>query len=324
MSVMAPTPRRLRFGVVNEVVHETAGGWLGHVRRVEESGADTILIRDHLAAGPFGPQLAPLAAAAAAAAHTSRLRVGTMVLSNDYRHPALVAHEAATIDRISEGRFELGLGAGWLAGEYQQMGIPFEPARTRIARLEEAVQIITALLAGQTVTVHGAHYGIESLALPVAAIQRPRPPLLIGGGGPRMLALAARHADIAGILPAPIRGGQDSDDPADRSPAALRAKLDILQSAAGQRFGDLELSTFATFEVTGHRRRDTEALIARRGWHGISWEQVCAMPSVFIGSAGQITQDLHARRSAYGLSYYVTTDHALDHLAQVIECVGAE
>src|ERR1022692_4145866 len=156
MSVMAPTPRRLRFGVVNEVVHETAGGWLGHVRRVEESGADTILIRDHLAAGPFGPQLAPLAAAAAAAAHTSRLRVGTMVLSNDYRHPALVAHEAATIDRISEGRFELGLGAGWLAGEYQQMGIPFEPARTRIARLEEAVQIITALLAGQTVTVHGA------------------------------------------------------------------------------------------------------------------------------------------------------------------------
>lgn len=282
---------------------------------------DSLLIRDHLETGPFGPQLAPLAAAAVAAAYTTKLRVGTMVLSNDYRHPALVAHEAATIDLVSGGRFELGLGAGWLSSEYQQMGLSFDPARTRIARLEEAVQVIIDLLAGQTVTFHGAHYAIDSLALPVTPAQRPRPPLMIGGGGPRMLALAARHADIAGILPAPIRSGQDGDDPADRSPAALASKLAVLKTAAGERFAALELSLFATFQVTNRRRARTEQLIARRGRHGISPEQAWAMPSVFIGLPEQITADLGERRNAYGLSYYITSDHSLGELAQVIASV---
>ena len=135
---MAAAERRVRFGVVNEVI-PGRGGWPDHVRRAEDSGADTLLIRDHIAPGPFGPQLAPLSAAAAMAACTTRLRVGTMVLSNDYRHPALVAHEAATIDWLSGGRLELGLGAGWLRGEYRQMGMAFEPAGTRITRLEEAI-----------------------------------------------------------------------------------------------------------------------------------------------------------------------------------------
>ena len=319
---MTATARRVRFGVVNEVI-PGRDGWLDHVRRVEDSGVDTLLIRDHMSAGPFGPQLAPLATASAVAAHSTRLRVGTMVLSNDYRHPALVAHEAATIDWLSGGRLELGLGAGWLRGEYQQMGVAFDPAGTRIARLEEAIGVITGLLAGQTVTFRGAHYDIDSLALPVAAVQRPRPPLMIGGGGPKMLALAGRHADIAGILPAPIRADEDSDDPADRTPAALEAKLAVLRDAAGQRLGRLEISTFATFRVTGRRRRDTEDLIGQRGWRGIGCERVWAMPSVFIGSAGQIWQDLHDRRSRYGLSYYVTSDRDLGQLAQVIAHAGA-
>jgi probable F420-dependent oxidoreductase len=320
---MAAARRRLRFGVVNEVIARRGDGWVDHVRRVEGAGADTLLIRDHLAAGPFGPQLAPLAVASAAAAHTTRLRVGTMVLSNDYRHPALVAHEAATIDWLSGGRFELGLGAGWLRGEYQQMGMPFEAAGTRIARLEEAVQVIAGLLAGQTVTFRGAHYAVDALALPVGPAQRPRPPLIIGGGGAKMLALAGRYADIAGILPAPIRGDEDGDDPADRDPAALRAKLAVLQAAAGERFGDLELSTFATFRVTRRRRSGTQDLIEQRGWQGVSCERVWAMPSIFIGSAAQIEQDLHDRRSRYGLSYYVTSDQELDQLARVMGQLGA-
>ena len=319
---MTATARRLRFGMVNEVI-PGRDGWLDHVRRAEDSGVDTLLVRDHMSAGPFGPQLAPLAAASAVAAHSTRLRVGTMVLSNDYRHPALVAHQAATIDWLSGGRLELGLGAGWLRGEYQQMGMAFDPAGTRIARLEEAIGVITGLLAGQTVTFRGAHYAIDSLALPVAAAQRPRPPLMIGGGGPKMLALAGRHADIAGILPAPIRADEDSDDPADRTPAALEAKLAVLRDAAGQRLGQLEISTFATFRVTSQRRRDTEDLIRQRGWQGIGCEQVWAMPAVFIGSAGQIWQDLHDRRSRYGLSYYVTSDRDLGQLAQVIAHAGA-
>ena len=319
---MTATERRLRFGVVNEVI-PGRDGWIDHVHQAEDSGVDTLLIRDHIAPGPFGPQLAPLATASAVAAHSTRLRVGTMVLSNDYRNPVLLAHEAATIDWLSGGRLELGLGAGWLRGEYQQMGMAFDPAGTRIARLEEAIGVITGLLAGQTVTFRGAHYAIDSLALPVAAAQRPRPPLMIGGGGPKMLALAGRHADIAGILPAPIRGDEDTDDPADRSPAALEAKLAVLRDAAGERFVQLEISTFATFRVTSQRRRDTEDLIRQRGWQGIGCEQVWAMPMVFIGSAGQIWHDLRDRRRRYGLSYYVTSDRDLEQLAQVIAHAGA-
>ncbi len=144
---MPTSDRRLRFAVMNEVLAD-GPRWAGHVRRIEQSG---------VAAEPFGPQLAPLAMVSAAAAQTTRLRVGTMVLDNDYRHPALVAHEAATIDWLSGGRFELGLGAGWLRGEYDQMGMPFDSARTRIARLEEAASIITALLSGETVTFRDGH-----------------------------------------------------------------------------------------------------------------------------------------------------------------------
>jgi probable F420-dependent oxidoreductase len=319
---MTATERRLRFGVVNEVI-PGRDGWIDHVQQAEDSGVDTLLIRDHIAPGPFGPQLAPLATASAVAAHSTRLRVGTMVLSNDYRNPVLLAHEAATIDWLSGGRLELGLGAGWLRDEYRQMGMAFDPAGTRIARLEEAVGVIAGLLAGQTVTFRGAHYAIDSATLPVAAAQRPRPPLMIGGGGPKMLALAGRHADIAGILPAPIRGDEDTDDPADRSPAALEAKLAVLRDAAGERFAQLEISTFATFRVTSQRRRDTEDLIRQRGWQGIGCEQVWAMPMVFIGSAGQIWHDLRDRRRRYGLSYYVTSDRDLEQLAQVIAHAGA-
>ena len=315
---MSTSRRRIRFAVVNEVLPDRRG-WLDHIRRIEQSGVDTVLIRDHIAAAPFGPQLAPLAMAATAAAHTTRLRVGTMVLSNDYRHPALVAHEAATIDWLSGGRLELGLGAGWLRGEYDQMGISFDAAGTRITRLEEAARVISALLAGETVTLHGTDYTIDSLRLPIMPIQRPRPPLVIGGGGPKMLALAARRADIVGILPAPIRGDDDTDDAADRSPAAMDAKLDVLKAAAGARFQELELSTFATFVLTSQRRRDTESLIGQRGWTGTTCEEVWAMPSVFIGSPEQIHEDLQARQSRYGLSYFVTSDRDLDHLARIIE-----
>jgi probable F420-dependent oxidoreductase len=314
---MAAVHRRLRFAVVNETIPDRSG-WLDHVRRIEQAGVDTLLIRDHIAAEPYGPQLAPMAMASAAAAHTTRLRIGTMVLSNDYRHPALVAHEAATLDWLSDGRFELGLGAGWLRGEYDQMGISFDPPRTRIARLAEAAQVIAGLLAGDNVSFRGSHYTIDSLRLPIAPVQRPRLPLLIGGGGPKMLALAAQRADIVGMLPAPIRAGADTDDPADRGPAAVHAKLDIVKAAAGERFGDLELSTFATFLVTGHRRRDTEELIRQRGWTGTSCEEMWAMPSVFIGSAEQIQHDLQARRDAFGLSYFVTSDRELGQLARVI------
>jgi alkanesulfonate monooxygenase SsuD/methylene tetrahydromethanopterin reductase-like flavin-dependent oxidoreductase (luciferase family) len=275
----------IRFGVVSETVLD-GPAWAAQAHRLEDAGISSLLLRDHFAAGAFGQQLAPFSALAAAAAVTTRLRVGTVVLANDFRHPAIVAHEAASLHQLSVGRFELGLGAGWYQPEYQAAGIPFDRAGQRIDRLEESLAIIGGLL-------------------------------LIGAGGPRMLRLAARYADIVGILPAPIRDPDDSEDPADRLPPALDAKLDVLRAAAGDRFGQLELSSFATFRITDRRRASTDELIAQRGWSGIDAEAVWQMPTIFVGSVAQIHQDLAARRDRFGLSYLVTADRELPALAEI-------
>ncbi|HTZ25251.1 MAG TPA: TIGR03621 family F420-dependent LLM class oxidoreductase [Streptosporangiaceae bacterium] len=309
----------LRFGVVRESVAD-GREWLDFARQVEDSGIGTLLLRDHFSAGAFGQQLAPFSALAAAAAVTTRLRVGTLVLSNDFRHPAIVAHEAASLHLLSDGRFELGIGAGWYQPEYSAAGIDFDTAGRRIARLDESLSVIKDLLAGTPVRHSGEFYQIDGLDLDVLPMPRSGAPrLLVGAGGPRMLRLAARHADIAGVLPAPIRDSADGDDPRDRLPAAFDAKVGVLREAAGDRFGNLEISAFGTFVVTGRRRAATEDLIARRGWTGIDAETVWQMPTIFIGSAEQIRSDLLERRDHCGLSYVVADDSALPALAEIAD-----
>jgi probable F420-dependent oxidoreductase len=310
---------KLRFGIVRESVRD-GREWLDFARRAEDGGIGTLLLRDHFSAAAFGQQLAPFSGLAAAAAVTTRLRVGTLVLSNDFRHPAIVAHEAASLHLISGGRFELGIGAGWYKPEYDAAGIEFGTAGQRIMRLEESLTIIKGLLAGTPVRQEGTFYRIDGLDLDVLPSPRPAgsPPLLVGAGGPRMLRLAARHADIAGVLPAPIRDSTDSDDPADRLPAAFSAKIGVLRETAGARFGNLEISAFGTFIVTASRRAATGDLITRRGWTGIDAETVWQMPTIFIGSPAQIRDDLQARRDRFGLSYLVTSDRDLPTLSAVI------
>ncbi len=309
--------RQIRFGVVSESVLD-GPAWADHARRVEGAGVGSLLIRDHFSAGAFGQQLAPFSALTAAAAVTADLRVGTMVLSNDFRHPAIVAHEAASLHHLSGGRFELGLGAGWYEPEYRAAGIRFDAAGRRIDRLEESLSIIKSLLAGDPVRHTGTWYQIDGLDLDVMPERHGRPRLLIGAGGPRMLRIAARDADIVGLLPAPIKGSEDRDDPASRLPPAFDQKLAVLRSAAGDRFGQLELSAMASFTITAQRRSDTEGLIARRGWSGIDVEAVWEMPTVFIGSVPQIRDDLQARRERFGLSYLITPDRELPTLTAVI------
>jgi len=278
-----------------------------------------LLLRDHFAAGPFGQQLAPFSGLAAAAAATTRLRVGTLVLSNDFRHPAIVAHEAASLHLLSGGRFELGIGAGWYQPEYDAAGIAFGPAGQRLARLDASLGIIRGLLAGTPVRHTDASYRIDGLDLDVIPVPRQGwPRLLVGAGGPRMLRLAARHADIVGILPAPIRHSAGGDDPRDRLPAAFDAKVAVLREAAGDRFAGLELSAIATFLVTDKRRAGTEDLIAQRGWTGISAEQVWQMPTVFVGSPDQVRADLAERRQRFGLSYLVAGEDSRGALTEVI------
>lgn len=161
-------------------------------------------------------------------------------------------------------------------------------------------------------------YRVDGLDLDVLPRRNGRPRLVVGAGGPRMLRIAARHADTVGLLPAPIKGAEDTDDPADRGPAALAAKIDVLRAAAGDRFPRLELSAFGTFIVTSRRRASTEELIASRGWAGTSVETVWEMPTLFVGSAAQIREDLRARRDRFGLSYLIAPDRDLPVLAEVI------
>ena len=307
----------IRFGIVAESARD-GPAWADHARAAEDAGVGSLLLRDHFSAGAFGQQLAPFSALATAAAVTTRLRVGTLVLSNDFRHPAILAHEAASLHYLSGGRFELGLGAGWYQPEYDAAGISFDRAGQRIDRLEESLIILRGLLDGKRVQHHGEWYHIDGLELDVMPEHHGRPPAPMSTGGPRMLRLAAAHADIVGLLPAPIKAHDDGDDPHDRLPPTAARRSCRRRPAAGDRFSQLELSALATFTLTTRRRPSTEGLIAQRGWEGIDVEAVWQMPTIYIGSPAQIHEDLQARRERFGLSYLITSDRDLPTLGAVI------
>jgi len=184
-----------RFGVTANRAR-SAEAWATLARRAEALGYATLVMPDHL-----GSQLSPVAALSAAATATRRLRIGSFVFANDYRHPLLLAREAASLDVLSDGRLELGMGAGWRTDDYRQLGIAYERPGLRIERLEESLLILRRLFAGERVTHAGTHYQLRGARLAPLSVQRPGPPILIGGGGPRMLRLAARHAQIVGLLP---------------------------------------------------------------------------------------------------------------------------
>jgi probable F420-dependent oxidoreductase len=310
-------PRPFRFGVINET---TAGrdAWIDHVRQVEAYGYSTFLIRDHVAPDYFGDQFAPFAALTAAAYVTSGLRVGSLVFDNDYRHPVMLAKEAATLDLLSGGRFELGIGAGWLRSEYEQAGIVFEPAAVRISRLAESIAILKGLFADPPLTFAGSHYAVNTLNGFPKPAQRPHPPILIGAGHQRMLTLAGREADIVGIMTSSVATGQMVDDPLARMPDRLAQQVAWVREGAGERFASIELSTVLTIHITDRRRAFTEQWIAERGWSGLSAEQVWDMPAVLIGSIDQIAADLHRCREELGFSYFLVSDTEAEMVAPIV------
>src|SRR6476646_5475180 len=186
--------RKFRFGL--QLVRAESGAQVVEwARRAEDLGYSTIYVPDHFVDHP----LAPIPTMAAVAASTTTLRVSSLVLGNDYKHPVVVAKEAATIDVLSDGRLELGVGAGWMTVDYEQGGFPLDPARVRIARLDESLTVMKGLMADGPFTFHGEHYRIDALDGEPKPIQRPHPPIVVGGGGPKVLAVAAKHAQIVGI-----------------------------------------------------------------------------------------------------------------------------
>lgn len=306
--------RSFRFGVSVHGVRSRKE-WVELARQVEDLGYSTLLMPDHL-----GEQLSPIPALVAAADATSTLRVGSLVFDNDFRHPAMLAKEAATLDILSEGRLELGMGAGWMKGEYERAGIPFERASLRIDRLEESVKIVKGLFGEGAVNFAGRHYtinGMEGLPKP---LQRPRPPIHIGGGGQRLLSLAAREADIVGFLPRARPDGK-GQNLADGTPEALDEKVAWVREAAGERFDDLELGILVAQVFTTEEREQAAQFIANTlaAGYNVSTEVILQAPYLLIGSVEQICDDLLARRERYGISYISVFENSLEALAPVIE-----
>lgn len=273
--------RPFRFGV--NCTTASPAEWLDSARRAEALGFDVFIAQDH-----FANQLAPMAALAAAAMVTTRIRLATVVLDNDFRHPALVAKEAATLDGLSNGRFELGLGAGWLEADYEKTGIPLLRPSERMQRLRESAQICKALLSStEPVSYVGEHYRIDNLEPMPRAVQQPRPPIMLGGRQQRMLSLAAEEADIVGISLL----GQG---------ASFEQKVASVRGAAGARFPHLDLHVNVSRVEVRDAAAEDDA------------------PGALIGSVSQIAETLHERRERYGLNYYIIKGQAMDAFAPVL------
>ena len=310
-------PHPFRFGCINEQM-KPAKAWREHVRRIEALGYDILLMRDHFVPDVFGDTFGPIAALMSAADATSTLRVGSMVICNDFRHPTVLAKEAATIDFLSEGRFELGLGAGWMRDEYERMGLELDQPSLRIKRLEESVQVIRGLTAAGPFSHQGEYYSIRELDGFPKPVQR-YIPIMVGGGNRKILNLAGREADIVGILLTNVASGVIINDPLGRSSESVLQKLEWVREGAGERFDEIELNSAIDVVVTDNRLSATEEFIAQRGWKGVTVEQVWDMPSVFIGPREFIMEEMYVRREKFGFSYYWVADKQMEEFAPLVQ-----
>jgi probable F420-dependent oxidoreductase len=234
----------------------------------------------------------------------------------------MLAKEAATLDLLSGGRLELGIGAGWLRAEYDAAGMTYEANGVRVNRLAEALTIIKGLFVDGPFTFMGEHYRVTNLENFPKPAQRPGPPILIGAGKRRMLQLAGHHADIVGFLTTSVASGALDDDPTERLAASVEQKIAWVREGAGPRFEEIELSLIPSIIITDNRQGATDRLIHERGWSGISPEQVWAMPAVLIGTIPEIVETLQTRRERYGFSYYVIADSQLDACAPLVSALA--
>ena len=287
-------------------------------RKAEAVGCSTFVLPDHLIG-----QYAPMPLLAVVAAATERLRVGTFVLNTCLRHPAVLAQDLATLDVLSGGRLEIGLGAGWNKPEHDAIGIPFEPVGVRIRRLAEAVTILTGCFADGPFSFAGEHYTITGHDGVPKPTQRPHPPFFLGGGGKRLLTLAAREAQIIGLAPRLIQGGTPRVDARSLTAAATEEKIGWIREAAGDRFGELELNSYPTGAPTvvtsdprAEARRRADRIREQTGAE-LTVEEILDSPHMFIGSIKDLTRKVADLRERFGISSFLVDD--LDALAPVVE-----
>lgn len=307
-------PRRFRFGVQ---LHQPLPGldWAQTARRIEELGYTTLFLPDH-----FGEQYSPIAAMAAAAAYTERLKVGTLVFDNDYRHPVVLAKEMATIDVVSEGRCEVGMGAGWMRSDYETSGIPMDEPRVRVDRLMEGVRVVRGLWGEEPVNVKGEHYEVTDL------VGHPRPhtpggpPLIIAGGARRMLRFAGANADIVGVNPSIHSGEIDADAARDGMADRMDLKLEWVKEGAGDRFDELEINAWVpVVAITDDAVSVAEMIAPGFGLDPANAAETLDSPMTMVGTVEEIIDRLHARRERWGFSYHVVQYESAYDLAPVVQ-----
>jgi probable F420-dependent oxidoreductase len=290
----------------------TRDGWIALARKAEDLGYATFSVADH-----YINEMLPIAALMYVADATSTLRLGSCVFDVNYRHPVLLVKEVAAIDWFSGGRFELGLGAGSLRVDYDRVGLPFDPPGVRVQRLAEAVAIFKQFFTQDTVTFSGEHYRVTDVPGVPKAPQRPHPPIFIGGGGKRLLTLAAREADIIGVE-AKLQDDRGASLPSEFTETALGQKVALLREVAGERFDTIELNYgFRAVILTEDWQRAAEEFARQRG-RGETAEEILANPYVLIGTVEQMVETLHRRRELFGISYLQVFFQDIDVFAPVV------
>jgi len=303
---MAVSP--FRFGAA--AFNATSGAqWAESARRIEDLGYATLVIGDHIGSPMFGP----FTALAAAAAATTTLHVGTTTFANDFRHPAVLAKEAATLDLLSDGRFELGLGAGWAKRQYDLAGVAFDPAATRVARLNEAVQIIHRLWSGEAVVFTGQHYRLDGLQLN----PRPNRPLhlFIGGVGKRVLSLAGQNASTAGILERALPDGS-GHDAGSETVETVATRTGWVRNAARIRDAEVELAVLIRKVIVTDDREGAAATLANE--RRISPSQALASPYFLLGTVDAMAAQLESLRARCGISYVSVFPADVEPFAPVV------
>lgn len=306
-----------RFGVLGPAADRAS--WHALALEVEDRGYDTLVLTDHIdLSGAHVSRLAWLPALASAAAVTTDLRFTTMVANQDLRHPAVVAREVATLDILSDGRFELGLGTGWNPVEYHWAGIPLDPPRVRIERLGEYVDVVRGLMSGGSgpLTYVGQHFTITGMPREPASVQQPLP-IMLGGSGPRMLALAAAKADIVNVNT--LKDARPAD-------VVLGEMLGAIRTVGT----DPEIGTSIVLVAAGSsdpveavRLALPSSRFAQHVAQEHPLEAIAKVNHVLAGGTDAIVEELQRRREVWGLSYYVIPSSAMADFQPVIDALGA-
>jgi probable F420-dependent oxidoreductase len=299
--------------------------WREFACKIEQLGYTTLFLADHyLGPGPAAraaqtprQDLAPIAAIAAAAAHTTVLRVGCRVFCIDYHVPAVLAKELATLDLLSDGRLEIGIGAGWSGGEYEAMGIEFDTPGRRIAKLKEVVALVKAHCAGDELACVGEYVNVNGYKGTPQPVQRPHPPIMIGGGGKRVLTYAGREADVVSISNVPFM--QRNDDGLTPQEEAVR-RFSYVRAAAGPRIGALDIESSPYFVSITDDATTTDSAYDRLSEKtGMALEVLRDHPNVLVGSVDAITETLQARREVFGANYITVQQAQADNFAPIVD-----